>query len=116
MSGIGPLHDADIDDSMRFLTAGESPLWPSPRFRPAARALDIGAGIGRVSGALLMELCGEVDLVDGSAAHLEEARQTLGAPVGEPVGEEVAAVLTACLLYTSPSPRDRQKSRMPSSA
>ena len=26
------------------------------------------------------------------------------------------AVLAACLLYTSPSPRDRQKSRMPSSA
>src|SRR5665213_769722 len=25
-------------------------------------------------------------------------------------------VLTVCLLYTSPSPRDRQKSRMPSSA
>ena len=24
--------------------------------------------------------------------------------------------LNACLLYTSPSPRDRQKSRMPSSA
>ena len=26
------------------------------------------------------------------------------------------AVLSICLLYTSPSPRDRQKSRMPSSA
>ena len=26
------------------------------------------------------------------------------------------AVYEACLLYTSPSPRDRQKSRMPSSA
>ena len=26
------------------------------------------------------------------------------------------AVVGACLLYTSPSPRDRQKSRMPSSA
>ena len=26
------------------------------------------------------------------------------------------APLKACLLYTSPSPRDRQKSRMPSSA
>ena len=25
-------------------------------------------------------------------------------------------LLTTCLLYTSPSPRDRQKSRMPSSA
>ena len=28
----------------------------------------------------------------------------------------VLALLVACLLYTSPSPRDRQKSRMPSSA
>ena len=27
-----------------------------------------------------------------------------------------AEQLKACLLYTSPSPRDRQKSRMPSSA
>ena len=26
------------------------------------------------------------------------------------------AAINACLLYTSPSPRDRQKSRMPSSA
>ena len=26
------------------------------------------------------------------------------------------ATLDSCLLYTSPSPRDRQKSRMPSSA
>ena len=28
----------------------------------------------------------------------------------------IADELVACLLYTSPSPRDRQKSRMPSSA
>ena len=34
-----------------------------------------------------------------------------GVGVVEEVGEGVA-----CLLYTSPSPRDRQKSRMPSSA
>ncbi len=32
------------------------------------------------------------------------------------VGDEPFAVLLPCLLYTSPSPRDRQKSRMPSSA
>ena len=31
------------------------------------------------------------------------------------VGDERERI-TACLLYTSPSPRDRQKSRMPSSA
>ena len=28
----------------------------------------------------------------------------------------LSAILLTCLLYTSPSPRDRQKSRMPSSA
>ena len=28
----------------------------------------------------------------------------------------VCSVVKCCLLYTSPSPRDRQKSRMPSSA
>ena len=33
-------------------------------------------------------------------------------PVWSPDGKQVAF----CLLYTSPSPRDRQKSRMPSSA
>ena len=31
-------------------------------------------------------------------------------------GLAVGGLATACLLYTSPSPRDRQKSRMPSSA
>ena len=32
------------------------------------------------------------------------------------LGAEVAVHAYPCLLYTSPSPRDRQKSRMPSSA
>ena len=31
-------------------------------------------------------------------------------------GESQGSPLSTCLLYTSPSPRDRQKSRMPSSA
>ena len=31
-------------------------------------------------------------------------------------GQDGAGVSCVCLLYTSPSPRDRQKSRMPSSA
>ena len=37
----------------------------------------------------------------------------------EPLNENIEickSYLTSCLLYTSPSPRDRQKSRMPSSA
>ena len=32
------------------------------------------------------------------------------------VGHEVGHALYTCLLYTSPSPRDRTRSRMPSSA
>ena len=32
------------------------------------------------------------------------------------VAAGVMMLMQACLLYTSPSPRDRQKSRMPSSA
>ena len=34
----------------------------------------------------------------------------------EPLPPKVVDQFNACLLYTSPSPRDRQKSRMPSSA
>ena len=36
--------------------------------------------------------------------------------VSEAQLQEAIALLETCLLYTSPSPRDRQKSRMPSSA
>ena len=41
------------------------------------------------------------------ATNLALALKKVGCKVG---------LLDACLLYTSPSPRDRQKSRMPSSA
>ena len=34
----------------------------------------------------------------------------------EPEPEPILGCTDSCLLYTSPSPRDRQKSRMPSSA
>ena len=104
MSGIGPLHDTDIADSSRFLTAGEAPLWPPPAFRPDARALDIGAGIGRVSGSLLLDLCGEVDLVDGSAQHLKEARALLS---GEPSGSargRVGSIICSDLQSFEPQP------------
>ena len=39
-----------------------------------------------------------------------------GADSGQVTGNLPIDGLQACLLYTSPSPRDRQKSRMPSSA
>ena len=40
-----------------------------------------------------------------------------GNPIQMPVGKDIyGRLFNVCLLYTSPSPRDRQKSRMPSSA
>src|SRR5678810_1469105 len=46
--------------------------------------------------------------------RLDIAVIAVPAPHAQPVVEQVVA--GGCLLYTSPSPRDRQKSRMPSSA
>ena len=40
----------------------------------------------------------------------------IGAVLGGVIGSEVAGRGNRCLLYTSPSPRDRTRSRMPSSA
>ena len=52
---------------------------------------------------------------DGEAA--EAARLLdLNAPINHRVGELQWTPLMICLLYTSPSPRDRTRSRMPSSA
>ena len=44
----------------------------------------------------------EIELYEGGASHLE--------------GLEKVIKLSSCLLYTSPSPRDKRQSRMPSSA
>ena len=54
-------------------------------------------------------------------ARSDEAKQRLapalkGNNVEKMMTSPVCAILAYCLLYTSPSPRDRQKSRMPSSA
>ena len=48
--------------------------------------------------------------IDPSGAHVAIGFVTTG------TSTSTAAVIHICLLYTSPSPRDRQKSRMPSSA
>ena len=56
---------------------------------------------------------------DQNSSNLQEHWQQGGALLAEAVqrlGLNPGEVNTICLLYTSPSPRDRQKSRMPSSA
>ena len=44
------------------------------------------------------------------------ASNSLGAAATEAAAQEGASGIMGCLLYTSPSPRDRTRSRMPSSA
>ena len=82
--------------------------------------------VNALSPALLKELKAEFEALDGNA----EARAVVitgagnhafcaGADVKELAGaspDDAKEIVKLCLLYTSPSPRDRQKSRMPSSA
>ena len=48
--------------------------------------------------------------------HWHEVEERLHAGIQATVAAGRSVLIDACLLYTSPSPRDRQKSRMPSSA
>ena len=51
--------------------------------------------------------------------HLEYLEQVGDPATGKPIGEtkaNLASAIEGCLLYTSPSPRDKRQSRMPSSA
>ena len=59
--------------------------------------------------ALLLELADKNDAITGTS------HQALADRLGT-YRETVSAILRTCLLYTSPSPRDRTRSRMPSSA
>ena len=60
----------------------------------------------RLQSAINMEAIAEPFIKRRATRHLEKGRVVIfGSGTGNP-----------CLLYTSPSPRDRQKSRMPSSA
>ena len=54
--------------------------------------------------------------VVGRADELLHGKTSLVYHDGDGVLAGLPSPFTACLLYTSPSPRDRQKSRMPSSA
>ena len=59
---------------------------------------------------------GEIVVISESISH--PYLELITIPIKKKVKKETSASekSNTCLLYTSPSPRDRQKSRMPSSA
>jgi len=69
------------------------------------------AGHEQAIGPLRNVLCDRQDKPEVREAAAKALMQMAG-----PAVERCAELLTHCLLYTSPSPRDRTRSRMPSSA
>jgi methylenetetrahydrofolate dehydrogenase (NADP+)/methenyltetrahydrofolate cyclohydrolase len=86
---------------------GRAKMVTGDMIKPGAVVIDVG--INRLPDG---KLCGDVDF--------ESAKEVAGVitPVPGGVGQMTVACLlvNTCLLYTSPSPRDRTRSRMPSSA
>ena len=56
------------------------------------------------------------EVVEGAGNNFAQPDTTANMPLEDPKNTTGSVELETCLLYTSPSPRDRQKSRMPSSA
>ena len=55
-------------------------------------------------------------LLDKSAEKIIRTAKSTGAIISGPIPLPTKRTVYTCLLYTSPSPRDRTRSRMPSSA
>ena len=73
-------------------------------------------GLLFLTGSILMRSAGCIvnDIVDENFD--KKVERTKNRPIASKKISKKLATIYACLLYTSPSPRDRQKSRMPSSA
>jgi len=82
--------------------------------------LSIVGAAGRM-GKRIVSLAKDVDQLDIIGAVEIGGHPDIGKDAGlvagvEPINVKLGNVYPACLLYTSPSPRDRTRSRMPSSA
>ena len=94
-------HGVKITDSALVAAATLSHRYITDRFLPD-KAID-----------LVDEACALIKTeLDSMPTELDEQRRK----IDQMKMEELSLKKETCLLYTSPSPRDRQKSRMPSSA
>ena len=91
-------------------------LAPSGR---GGRGAAIGAALGGASALALNSLNQSRSQQFGGQQFGGQqfgGQQFIGQSYGAPVGYGAQPVVYGCLLYTSPSPRDKRQSRMPSSA
>ena len=65
--------------------------------------------------AYLVFIAAFFDLIDGMAARALHVSSPIGKEL-DSLADVISFGFVPCLLYTSPSPRDRTRSRMPSSA
>ena len=108
-----------------FLGQTESPLMVRPfvgKMTNSELMAVMTGGFATVSGGVLAIYVSWLTDIPGIAGHLLAA-SVMSAPAAlvvakiiYPETQESKTMGDVCLLYTSPSPRDRQKSRMPSSA
>ena len=101
-----PLQIVRRDDLHEQRSVGLAPAHGVATSHEVIRRSRHGRGF---AAALFLELLRHLRVVEASVEYLEG-----GGLNG--LGIQGAEGLETCLLYTSPSPRDRQKSRMPSSA
>ena len=87
--------------------------------RPVFHGIDVAAhglsGLGKPAGFVLRQVRGWTERWQRSKTHAVPEMDALAEWLSGHLPPD-AERPTICLLYTSPSPRDRQKSRMPSSA
>ena len=108
--GLQAAADAWPEHCQAFCDALGVPLQVLRVQVPAGASLERAAREARYGAFARLTASGEVLL---TAQHRDDQAETLLFRLLRGAG---VRGLSACLLYTSPSPRDRQKSRMPSSA
>src|SRR5665213_2530506 len=95
-------------------------VWPSPNRTTGVIATRMFCELRTVTKVAELNTGTEMTKKRIIRARKHHAHSSLTAISARLPGDTVdfgdADALVACLLYTSPSPRDRQKSRMPSSA
>ncbi|XP_023710769.1 N-terminal Xaa-Pro-Lys N-methyltransferase 1 isoform X2 [Cryptotermes secundus] len=93
LGGFGIISQTDIQGSVSFLKQ----LFKNPPGHE--RALDCGAGIGRITKYLLLRFFNKVDLVEQNASFLEEAKNFIG------ICQKVGSLYCVGLQDFSPEPK-----------